>query len=179
MAQAARPILAPSNRAALIHSTRTAVAGVVSWYVARLFRLPEAYWATITTMVVMQSELGAALTVSWQRFAGTALGAVVGGLIGLHHGYQMEALIFGATVFLMGLFCAIVRLDRSAYRFSGVTLAIILLISSDKPAWLVATRRFFEVTVGIVVALILTAIWPDAPEPQGASSKASGAQQHP
>jgi hypothetical protein len=40
------------------------------------FKLPEAYWAPITTLVITQSSLGATLTVSWQRFVGTALGAL-------------------------------------------------------------------------------------------------------
>ena len=48
----------------VMHSLRTAIAGVASLLVARLFRLPEAYWAPITTMVITQSSLGAALTVS-------------------------------------------------------------------------------------------------------------------
>src|ERR1700747_444562 len=64
----------------LVHSARTAVAAVASVLVARLFRLPEAYWAPITTLVIKQSSLGAALEVSWQRFVGTALGAVLGAI---------------------------------------------------------------------------------------------------
>src|SRR6266404_2662357 len=51
----------------LVHSARTAVAAVASLLAARLFRLPEAYWAPITTLVITQSSLGAALTVSRQR----------------------------------------------------------------------------------------------------------------
>src|SRR2546426_8616325 len=61
----------------LVHSVRTAIACVASLLVARLFRLPEAYWAPITTMVITQSSLGAAFAVSWQRFVGTFLGAAV------------------------------------------------------------------------------------------------------
>src|SRR5260370_17029893 len=61
----------------LVHSLRTAIACVVSLLVARLFRLPEAYWAPITTVVITQSSLGAALAVSWHRFLGTVLGALV------------------------------------------------------------------------------------------------------
>ena len=61
-----------------VHSLRTAIACVVSLLVARLFRLPEAYWAPITTVVITQSSLGAALAVSWHRFLGTVLGALVG-----------------------------------------------------------------------------------------------------
>jgi uncharacterized membrane protein YgaE (UPF0421/DUF939 family) len=45
------------------------VAALASLLVARLFRVPEAYWAPITTSVITQSSLGAALAVSWQRFA--------------------------------------------------------------------------------------------------------------
>ena len=68
------------GRRALVHSARTAVAAVVSLVVARGLALPEAYWATITTLIIMQSTLGAALTVSEQRLAGTALGAAISGV---------------------------------------------------------------------------------------------------
>ncbi len=42
-------------------SARTGTAAVVSLLVARLFRLPEFYWAAITTLVILQSTLGASL----------------------------------------------------------------------------------------------------------------------
>src|SRR5271155_5389556 len=106
----------------LVHSVRTAVAAVASVLVARLFRLPEAYWAPITTLVITQSSLGAALKVSWQRFLGTALGALLGALVASYFG--PHALVFGACVFMLGLLSAVVRSDRSAFRFGGITLAI-------------------------------------------------------
>ena len=43
------------GRRALAHSARTAVAAVLSLVVARALRLPEAYWATVTTLIIMQS----------------------------------------------------------------------------------------------------------------------------
>src|SRR5213594_3993587 len=98
----------------LVHSVRTAIAVVASLLVARLFRLPEAYWAPITTLVITQSSLGAALAVSWQRFVGTALGAVVGAIAASYFGAQ--ALVFTASVFILGLLSAFVRSDQSAYR---------------------------------------------------------------
>ena len=64
----------------LVHSARTAVAAIVSVLVARLFQLPETHWAAITTLVITQSSLGAALSVSWDRFVGAALGAAVGAM---------------------------------------------------------------------------------------------------
>ncbi|HTT19996.1 MAG TPA: FUSC family protein [Candidatus Sulfotelmatobacter sp.] len=131
-----------SDRVALIgwpvmeHSARTAAATVASVLVARLFRLPEAYWAPITTLVITQSSLGAALAVSWQRFIGTALGAVLGGILASCFGPHV--LVFGTCVFVLGLLCATMRADRSAYRFGGVTLAIVLLVPHPQPGWKIA-----------------------------------------
>ena len=143
----------------LVHSLRTAVAAVASVLVARLFRLPETYWAAITTLVITQSSLGAALAVSWQRFVGTALGAAVGAMVASYFGPHV--LVFGASVFLLGLLCALARADRSAYRFGGIALAIVLLIPRTSPAWQIALRRFAEVSIGIAVALIMTVVWPE------------------
>jgi len=143
----------------LAHAARTAVAALASLLVARLFRLPEAYWAPITTLVITQSSLGAALAVSWQRFVGTALGAVVGAIAASYFGAQ--ALVFTASVFILGLLSAFVRSDQSAYRFGGVTLAIVMMVPRTGPAWQIAFRRFAEVSIGIAVALILTVVWPE------------------
>ncbi len=38
-----------------MHSVRTALAAIVSLVVARLFGLPEAYWAPITTVVITET----------------------------------------------------------------------------------------------------------------------------
>ena len=156
------------NRQSLEHAARTAVAAVASLLAARLLRLPEAYWSPITTFVITQSSLGAALTVSWQRFVGTVLGAVVGAIVATYFGPQ--ALVFGAGAFVLGLICALARSDRISYRFGGVTLAIVLLIPRTDPPWQTAFHRFAEVSVGIVVALIFAAVWPereDAPSAKG------------
>lgn len=139
-------------------AARTALAAVASFSVARLLRMPEAYWATISTIIVMQSTLGAALTVSWQRLAGTVLGAASGALLGTY--FSSNLVVFGAGVFALGLIAAILRV-RVAYRFAGVTLAITMLIPRDRPAWAVAEHRLIEVSVGIAVALILTVVWPE------------------
>jgi uncharacterized membrane protein YgaE (UPF0421/DUF939 family) len=143
----------------VVHSLRTAVAAVASLLIARLFRLPEAYWASITTLVIAQSSLGAALNVSWQRLIGTALGAAAGAVLASHFGASV--LIFGIGVFILGPLCAAVRSDRSAYRLSGVTLAIVLLIPRAGPAWQTAFHRFAEVVIGIGVALLLALVWPE------------------
>ena len=141
------------------HALRTAVAAVVSLVVARLFDLAEAYWAPVTTLVITQSSLGAALDVSWQRLIGTALGAIVGAVLGSYA--QPTVLVFGGGVFVIGLLCALIRAERSAYRFGGVTLAVVLLVPRTASTPQLALHRFLEVSIGIGVALILTIVWPE------------------
>ena len=147
------------NLPSVIHSIRTAVAATVSLAVARLFGLPEAYWAAIATLVVMQSTLGATLLISVERVVATALGALTGALLATW--FTQNPFVFAAAVFVLGLLCATLRIEKSAYRYASVTLAIILLIPRSNAAWIIALHRFFEVSVGIVVALAFAALWPE------------------
>lgn len=145
-----------------VHAVRTAIATVASLLIARLFRLPEAYWAAIATMIVMQSTLGAAWTISKDRLGGTALGATAGALLATYAGQNLA--VFGAGVFALGVLCAILRVERGAYRYAGITLVIVMLIARTQPPWMVAIHRFIEISVGIAVGLILTAVWPEPQE---------------
>lgn len=159
MTEADTRFAARLNRDWLAHSIRTTIAAIASLYIARLARLPESYWATITTLVVMQSTLGAALKPSWQRFIGTALGAVDGALAATYFG--ASTIVFALGVFVLGLVCAVLRLDRSAYRFATTALAIVVLASREKTAWMAAVHRFVEVSIGIGVGLAVMAAWPE------------------
>jgi len=152
-------IVARENPATVTHSARTAIAAVLSLLVARLFRLPEAYWASITTLIVMQSTLGAALPISAQRFAGTAVGAAVAAVVGTY--FPGNVLVYGICVFVLGLVSAIFRVERSAYRYASITLAIVMLVPRPNNEWVIAIHRFFEVSIGIAVGLAVTAIWPE------------------
>jgi uncharacterized membrane protein YccC len=143
----------------LEQSGRTTIAVFVSLLVGRLLRLPETYWAAITAMVVMQSTLGTALTVSSQRFVGTALGAAAGALIVPYFGARIY--VYAASVFVLGLICGVLGTGKSSYRFAGITLAIVMLATHTEHAWVVALHRFLEVSLGIAVGLAVTAAWPE------------------
>jgi uncharacterized membrane protein YccC len=71
---------------------------------------------------------------------------------------------------LLGLICGALghanrqlrdRLDRTAYRYAGISLAIVMLIAHSESVWVVAVHRFIEVSIGIVVALAVTVLWPE------------------
>lgn len=125
--------------------------------------MPEDYWAAITTLIVMQSRLGAALKISEQRLAGTALGVVTAALLTTYAGSNAWA--FGAGVFILGMVCAGLHLD-DAYRFAGVALAIVMLVARVRSPWIIALHRFVEVAAGIVVGLTMTALWPEKDWPE-------------
>lgn len=146
----------------LTRSVRTTLAAVGSLEVAKLSKLPEPYWATITTIIVMQSTLGASWDASRWRLVGTVLGALVGWCFATFFGSNIIAFALGLLG--MGLICGIFRLDPTAYRFAGVTLAIITLISHQGSPLTIAAHRFAEVTIGIVFALCLSAVWPESKE---------------
>ena len=98
------------NLPSVKHSARVAIAVTVSFIVARLFRLPEAYWAVIATLVVMLSRLGATLIISVERIAATALGALLATC------FTGNVFAFAAAVFVIGIVCVALRMEKTAYR---------------------------------------------------------------
>jgi uncharacterized membrane protein YgaE (UPF0421/DUF939 family) len=147
------------GRAETIHdSARTALAAIVALFAARLLKLPESFWAPISAIVIMQSILDP-LKVGWQRFVGTAMGAVLGAALATISGPNVLA--YGAGIFVCGMICWLLRVGN-AYRFACITLSIVFLIARDGSPWVVAEHRFIEVSLGIAVALAMTRIWPAA-----------------
>ncbi len=151
--------VAAEERTSIVHIARTTMAALASQLIAQALHMPEPYWATVTTIVIMQSSLGAAWKVSWKRLEGTVLGALVGGFLASHFGGNLIA--FGAAMVASGLVCLVSGLDRTSYRFAGITLTIIMLVTRTQSAWTIAAHRFVEVALGIAVGLILAALWPE------------------
>ena len=65
------------------------------------------------------------------------------------------------AIILIGLLSIAFRLEKTAYRWASITLAIIVLIPRSARAQTIALRRFVEVSVGIIVALAVVALWPE------------------
>jgi uncharacterized membrane protein YccC len=147
------------NPVTAAHAARTALAAIVSLWAARFLPFSQSYWAPISTIVVMQSTLEASVLLAVQRIAGTALGVTLGALFTLtfHH----DLLPFGIGIFLVGILFAVLRVERSVFRYAGIALAIVMLVPRAENAWTVAGHRFVEVSLGIAVGLAVTAAWPE------------------
>jgi len=156
------------NRQSLEHAAKSAIAATISILASRLCHLPEAYWAAIASMVVMQSTLGASLSISVSRLIGDALGVLTGALLAVYFGASVY--VFGVGVLFLGVLTAALHLDRAAYRFAGIATAIVMLIPRSASPWIVAFHRFSEISIGIVVGLLLVFLWPERPAASRAKS---------
>jgi len=152
----ARGFFSGVNRDSVLDSVRTAIAAVTAMLVARLLKLPEYYWAPISAIVIIQSTIPPR-TLGWQRFVGTALGAVLG--VALATFLRPSAVVYGLGILLCGVLAWLLRVG-GAYRFAAITLSIILLIPRARAPWITGWHRFLEVSLGIAVALLVTTVWP-------------------
>jgi len=107
----------------------------------------------------MQSTLGAAWDTSYQRLIGTAIGGAAA--VGLLAVFKQGGLLYVAGLMGLGLFCALLQLQISAYRFAGITLAVIMLPRPTHSIPIIALHRFTEVSIGIVVGMAVMAVWPE------------------
>ncbi len=156
-AQLRKWVIAQDNPPSIAHVVLSALTAVVSYVIARLFRLPEAYWAPMSTLLVMQLTLGAAFPIAVQYVVGTAVGAAVGAVTDIY--FHTSVSVFGAAIVLVGLLCVALRVERSAFRYASITLVIVMLVPRSTSGRLVALHRFLEVSIGIAVGLVLFAVW--------------------
>jgi uncharacterized membrane protein YccC len=145
------------NLPSMWHAVRTAVAATLSVLLARLVGMPEAYWAVIATLVVMQSPLSSTLPLALERIVASALGASLGAIESTYLGANL--VVFALTIFVLGLISFVFRLERVGYSYASITLAIIVLIPRGETPWIAAAHRFAEVSLGILVALAVVAVW--------------------
>ena len=96
---------------------------------------------------------------SIERIVASAMGALVGAINSNYFGSSLVA--FAISIFLLGLLSFAFRLRKTAFRYAGVTLAIVVLVLRTSPPFTVAWHRFIEVALGILVGLAVVALWPE------------------
>jgi uncharacterized membrane protein YccC len=145
------------NLPSIWHAFRTAIAATISILLGRLVGLPEAYWAAIATVVVMQSPVGDTVPLAIERIVASALGASIGAIESTCFGANL--FVFALAMLLLGLISFVLRLEKVGYSYACITLVIIVLIPRADTPWIAAAHRFAEVSLGILVALAVVAVW--------------------
>lgn len=151
-----RPRLsAPPERVArYLLGVKTALAASLCVWITERLGLPQGYWSVISVIIVMQSNVGSTVRASRDRLFGTALGAVLGWAASPWGHYPLA---FALTLLAGMLICALLRWRNSA-RLAGVTIAIVMLAQRGGSSWRTAADRFFEVSLGILVALAVSVL---------------------
>ncbi len=156
MTEPAPAAAAHPDRLSFHQGLRTAVAAGLAYWLTMLLHLPAGYWAAISAIVVMQSEVGATVTASRDRLAGTAIGSLIGLLTAMV--WHQWIVVFALGVLIVMMLCTALHL-QNAGRLAGVAVAIIVLIPHNEPIWYIAWERFLEVSFGIVVSLAVALAW--------------------
>lgn len=135
---------------------KTGIAALLSMLVYRALHLEHGYWAVISAIIVMQANLGGSIRAGIDRLIGTAIGALLGTLAFRYIGINPPSV--GISIALTIFLCSWIGL-KQAYRLAGVTASIVLLMGETNP-WQAGWNRFLDVVLGVVIALIVSALWP-------------------
>jgi uncharacterized membrane protein YgaE (UPF0421/DUF939 family) len=142
----------------LKQAAKTGLAAVMALYLAKFLGLPESYWAAISAIIVMYSDVSKTLRASGHRLVGTAIGVSIGGVFAALFGQQIWA--FGIAVSLTVLVCALLGFEEAS-RLAGVAVAIVMLVGHPARPWIAPLHRFLEVSFGILIAVVVSGlIWP-------------------
>ena len=136
----------------------TGAAAVACLYLTEWLKLSQGYWAVISAVIVIQPDVDETLRASRGRLVGTVIGAAVGGVFIALFGAQVWS--FGIAVPAVILICASLGLMES-HKLACVSAAIVMTIGHPESSWIFAFHRFLEVSIGIAVALLVSALfWP-------------------
>jgi uncharacterized membrane protein YccC len=132
---------------------KTALAAVLCLWLGRILGLSHTYWPAISAIVVMGSDAEVTFTSCRDRLIGTGIGALLGWVTAYTwHGHE---LLYGVAVALGVLFSSALQFHKAGH-LAAVALTIIVLVKLEPTPGRAALARFFEVGLGIVVALAVT-----------------------
>lgn len=134
---------------------QTTAAALLAYAGATYFALPQGYWAVMTAMLVVQSNIGASLGLAMDRLLATVLGATVGGGIVVLFGIapSLTPVLLGAAVLPL----AYVATFRAPLRLAPVTAAIVILADPHYGSALhSAANRVLEIGLGAAIAVAVS-----------------------
>ncbi|MBF0481538.1 MAG: FUSC family protein [Desulfovibrionaceae bacterium] len=146
------------------HALKSTLGALAAMALTEALGLKQGYWAVITSLLVMQTNLGGSIAAGWSRLLGTFAGAAVGAvcLILLGHG----PVSLGTGVLATILICSGVAMLRDSSRLAAVTATVVIMLGANAgESALAAARlgldRFLEIAIGVAVGLAVTFfVWP-------------------
>ncbi|MGQ3675231.1 FUSC family protein [Xanthobacter sp. TB0139] len=126
---------------------RACIAALVAFGVGTALQLPNSYWAVLTAVLVVQSTVGASLSVAIERTLGTLVGGVVGVAASVLAGTSQPLTFLALALGI--LITSTLAARSSAYKLAPVTVVIVLLAeASHASPWISALFRLMEIAIG-------------------------------
>lgn len=151
-------------------AVKTGIAASCSYFVAKWYSqffsrpdiLASGIWCVVTTIVIMQANIGGTYKAAGTRFLGVFIGSLMGGLLTSNFGQATFTL--GASVTATILLCSLFQL-KDAYRIAALTVAIIMVSTAVHPEtspWTICFFRSLDSAVGIIIGIVIThVVWPE------------------
>ncbi|MBL8895192.1 MAG: FUSC family protein, partial [Rhizobiales bacterium] len=137
---------------------RVVIAVAATLLAINLFSLPQGYWAVITAVIVVQTNIGGSLKAALDRLWGTLAGAAVGALVAISLPHSSPIQI-GLVIIVAVVPLAYLAAVNPAFRVAPVT-AVIMLVPTYGPHTgdpvATAVDRVFEIALGNVMALAVS-----------------------
>jgi uncharacterized membrane protein YccC len=141
----------------LRQAARIFAACAISYGVSALIGFEEAYWAPMSAVFVAQPELEAIFVAARDRVIATLIGAIAGlGVLEAARGGMHSSLLFWGAMIPLSILTAV----RPNLRLSCTTLVILVLVPSTGPVFSRPLDRIFEILLGTLVAIAVTAATP-------------------
>lgn len=134
---------------------RVFLAAAGSFWVATLLHLPQAYWAVITALVVVQGTLGATVEAGGGRLMGTLLGVGLGMAAAAARHWQVPEPVLLTAVLAPA---ALIAATRRGFRTAPLAAIIVMTTGPAGSPLATAGLRVAEIGLGILVGLAVSAL---------------------
>ena len=140
----------------LLMALRAVCGAGLAYSIGVALHTEQAFWAAITAIAVTQHDYADTLSQSRDQFIGALAGAVCG-FAAATLGTENIA-IYLASVAVVIVVCWCLKVSTAA-RLAGITTTIVLLVPAHGPVWTVALLRCAEVTLGMLCAIPVCALF--------------------
>lgn len=144
----------------IIHSFKTALACVIGIIVIKLANFQSGQWIMVSIIIVMcaQINVGGLVQKSFLRLIGTLAGCIIAIAALLLFGDTETVIIF--TIAIASFFFSYIATSQESLMNLGTlgaaTTAIVMITKNPTPE--LATNRFFEISIGILIAALVSQI---------------------
>jgi len=144
------------TRAGWRQALRMTLAALLAYFSTDLIGLHHGYWAVITTLIIVQGSLGATIAAGISRMAGTAAGAVMGGLGVLL--LRLDTTVPEWLVLLIVIIPLALMASRPLFKLAPLSGALVLLLAGTGDMAFALSRVTeigFGTVIGVLVALVV------------------------